>query len=133
MTVDKEQIINVNTASIDELTSLSGIGKKLAQEIIARRPFSKVNDLVNVPGISERKFETLLPYVTTRTKQTRTPSPQKAVPQTKTPKKQPENKFGQTETFVFLEDQNERKDALMIIFAGFILGLIILSLRRNTR
>jgi len=52
MEVKKDSLIDINTASKDELTSLSGIGEKLAQEIIKHRPFSEVEDLTNVSGMS---------------------------------------------------------------------------------
>ena len=45
--------ININTATADELESLSGVGASLAQQIIDGRPWSSVNDLANISGISE--------------------------------------------------------------------------------
>ena len=45
--------ININTATTDELESLSGVGASLAQQIIDGRPWSSVNDLANISGISE--------------------------------------------------------------------------------
>jgi competence ComEA-like helix-hairpin-helix protein len=131
MAVKKDSLIDINTASKDELTSLSGIGEKLAQEIIKHRPFSEVEDLTNVSGISEAKLETLLPYVTVSAAPVKKPRIKKDDLMAKSPEKGPASKFGSTETFVFLEDRNERQDALLIIFGGFILGLIIILLRRR--
>ena len=45
--------ININTATADELESLSGVGASLAQQIIDGRPWNSVNDLANISGISE--------------------------------------------------------------------------------
>ncbi len=131
MEVKKDSLIDINTASKDELTSLSGIGEKLAQEIIKHRPFSEVEDLTNVSGISEAKLETLLPYVTVSAAPVKKTRIKKDDLMAKSPEKDPTSKFGSTETFVFLEDRNERQDALLIIFGGFIIGLIIIMLRRR--
>jgi competence protein ComEA len=49
--------ININTASKDRLTSLSGIGESTAQKIIDSRPFEKIEDILNVSGIGESTYE----------------------------------------------------------------------------
>ena len=51
--------VNVNTATLDELQTLPGIGPKLGQAIIDGRPYEKVEDLINVKGIGEKKLEAL--------------------------------------------------------------------------
>ncbi|GAA0457361.1 helix-hairpin-helix domain-containing protein [Alkalibacillus silvisoli] len=53
--------IRVNSATIDELTSLPGIGEQRAKTIIDYReehgPFSNVEDLLNISGIGEKTLE----------------------------------------------------------------------------
>lgn len=55
--------ININTASQEELCTLSGIGENTAKKIISYReskgPFQTIEDIMNVPGIKESKFEAI--------------------------------------------------------------------------
>jgi len=75
----------------------------------------------------------LLPYVTVSAAPVKKPRIKKDDLMAKSPEKGPTSKFGSTEAFVFLEDPNERQDALLIIFGGFIIGLIIILLRRRNK
>lgn len=49
--------INVNTATKAKLTTLSGVGPALAQAIIDGRPWTSVNDLASVRGISQAMID----------------------------------------------------------------------------
>jgi competence protein ComEA len=60
-------LLDLNTASEKELDTLPGIGPKLASEIVRYRttsPFQSVDDILNVPGIGEKKAEMIRPLVT---------------------------------------------------------------------
>ena len=52
--------ININTASVEQLQSVKGIGEKTAAAIVAYREdhgdFKSVDDLTNVKGIGEKKL-----------------------------------------------------------------------------
>jgi competence protein ComEA len=54
-------IVNINTASAEQLETLSGIGDALAARIIAYRqqhgPFQSIDGIKNVSGIGDKKFE----------------------------------------------------------------------------
>ena len=56
-------VVNVNTATRDELETLPGIGPALAALIEAGRPYRAVSDLERVKGIGPRTVESLRPYV----------------------------------------------------------------------
>jgi competence ComEA-like helix-hairpin-helix protein len=62
------QPININTATIEQLESLPGIGPNTAKSIVDFRnrtgPFQRVEDLLAIKGISKSKLEKLRPYVT---------------------------------------------------------------------
>ena len=48
--------IDINKASRAELMSIKGIGEITANNIIGARPYKKIDDLRNVPGIGEKSY-----------------------------------------------------------------------------
>lgn len=56
-----DKTVNINTASIKELSSLKRIGEKVSQRIVDYResvgPFEKPEDIKKVKGISDKIFE----------------------------------------------------------------------------
>ena len=56
-------VVNLNTATIQQLESLPGIGPTLARRILEFREknhgFKRVEELLAVPGISEKKWKAI--------------------------------------------------------------------------
>jgi competence protein ComEA len=59
--------VDVNTATIEELVKVPGIGDALAARIVEFRtkngPFERVDDLLKVRGIGEKSLEKLRPHL----------------------------------------------------------------------
>lgn len=69
--VGKEnKLININTANKEELMKITGIGESGADKIISYRKengnFKKIEDIKNVSGIGESKFESIKNMITTK-------------------------------------------------------------------
>ncbi|MCK5879334.1 MAG: helix-hairpin-helix domain-containing protein [Holophagae bacterium] len=64
------QLININRASVDQLSTLKGIGEKKAQAIIAFRTkngnFKKVEDVMLVKGIGQKMFDKMRKFITVK-------------------------------------------------------------------
>ena len=60
--------VNVNTATVQQLADLPGVGEKLAARIVEYRQksgsFKSVQEMVNVRGIGEKSLTRIEPYLT---------------------------------------------------------------------
>lgn len=65
---DDNNLININTASKEELLTITGIGESKADSIINYRKengsFEKIEDIKNVSGIGDSLFEKIKDYIT---------------------------------------------------------------------
>lgn len=63
-----EELVDINSASVEELDKLPGIGPTTAQKIIEYRevagPFARIEDIVNVSGIGSATFEDIEDLIT---------------------------------------------------------------------
>jgi len=66
-------VVNINTATEEELTFLPGIGVERAERIVAyrqKRRFKKISELARVSGIGLKTVRTLRPWLTLEGKTT---------------------------------------------------------------
>ena len=60
--------VNINAATVEQLTTLPGVGPKLAARIVEHRQkagaFKSAQELMNVKGIGEKNFEKIQGYLT---------------------------------------------------------------------
>jgi competence protein ComEA len=59
--------VNINTASVEQLTTLPGVGPKLAARIVEYRQkasFRSPQELMNVKGVGEKNFAKIESWVT---------------------------------------------------------------------
>jgi competence ComEA-like helix-hairpin-helix protein len=71
--------IDINTATVEQLQQLPGVGPVTAKSIVDFReksgPFRRIEDLLAIRGISETRFKAIAPYV--KVLPTTPPAPQK--------------------------------------------------------
>jgi competence protein ComEA len=53
--------VNLNTASLEQLQTLPGVGPEMAKRIVEHRTkigkFTKIEEILNVKGIGEKRFQ----------------------------------------------------------------------------
>ena len=52
-------LVDINSASLEVLESLPGIGPVLAQRIVDHRPYRSIEDILEVPGIGEATYHAI--------------------------------------------------------------------------
>ena len=67
-TTESKGLVNINTASVQELTTLTGIGESRAQAIVEYREangfFKSIDGIKNVTGIKDGLFEKIKDKIT---------------------------------------------------------------------
>ncbi len=92
-----QEKIDINTATIEELQIITGIGPVYAQRIIDNRPFSSIDDLININGIGEKTLQKIkdqgLAYLPEDTSEpeTSTTTPSNETNEISTPSTSPNN------------------------------------------
>ena len=66
---ENNSLVNINTASVEELQTIDGIGESKAKSIVEYRNnnglFKRIEDIKNVEGIGDKLYETIKVYITT--------------------------------------------------------------------
>ena len=64
---EKQIKVNINTANLEKLQTLPGVGESTAKKIIEYRDkngkFTKIEDIKNVSGIGESKYNNIKEYI----------------------------------------------------------------------
>lgn len=72
--------ININTATVEQLVELNGIGPKTAQKIVDYRQkhkYTSVDDLVNVKGVGQKTLDKIRNDITVKSKKSKKKSTKK--------------------------------------------------------
>jgi prefoldin subunit 5 len=64
MSEREELLVNPNSASVEALIKLPGVGEVLAQRIIESRPYAQAEDMLRVTGLGETSLTRLRAYLT---------------------------------------------------------------------
>ena len=66
-TIEAAEFININSATVKELSKIKGIGKSIAKRIVDYRTkngdFLKIEDITKVKGIGKKTFEKIKPFI----------------------------------------------------------------------
>jgi competence protein ComEA len=62
--VTKENPVDINNATREELKLLHGIGDGLSHQIVINRPYKTIDDLLKVKGLGPTTVKRLRPYLT---------------------------------------------------------------------
>lgn len=65
-TDSQQGLLDLNTASREELMAINGIGPVLSERIVAGRPYKTVDELLKVKGIGTKNLEKFRPYFVVR-------------------------------------------------------------------
>jgi competence ComEA-like helix-hairpin-helix protein len=60
-------VLNLNTATLDQLDALPGVSPKVASAVVAARtarPFGRPEDVMRIQGVSKKRFERLRQHLT---------------------------------------------------------------------
>ena len=90
-------VVNINTATVQEIARLPGVGESLAIRIVERRlqaPFTKPEELKSVKGIGAKKYEQISRFISVTGKTTFgvAPAASSSGPLDKNPPQEPKEK-----------------------------------------
>ena len=68
MTQDDRVVVNPNSADLETLMTLPGVGESMAQRILDARPFVDREDMQRINGMGPATLARMKPYLTFKTK-----------------------------------------------------------------
>jgi len=131
MAQGQESKVNINYGSRAALISVKGLGPSLAQRIIDGRPYEQLSDLVRVSGINDIKLASLMPFLALEKPPSQAPLKEKPAMITANEPSKPIEPLELAKTGPCAWNTTDQREAILIILGGFLLGLMILLLRRK--
>jgi len=59
----QETAVSINTASLEQIAAVKGLSKKVAENLVTARPFTRIDDLLHVKGMGPKLLEKVRNFI----------------------------------------------------------------------